>query len=148
MLFIYIINIGFWQVLFITFKQLGKSYSATSFFKCGRGGGGFIAAVLVLKLNQNLKSLRSMKCLIFNTRMIFVLFNSIKTGSVMSELVVLLARVSMSSIVFLCSSISKFSTSFLKSFKKFLLDPQKSLLREDRTDIFPKFSIVGENSMV
>ena len=145
--FIYIINIGFWQVLFITFKQLGKSYSATSFFKCGRGGG-FIAAVLVLKLNQNLKSLRSMKCLIFNTRMIFVLFNSIKTGSVMSKLVVLLARVSISSIVFLCSSISKFSTSLLKSFKKFLLDPQKSLLREDRTDIFPKFSIVGENSMV
>ena len=144
MLFIYIINIGFWQVLFITFKQLGKSYSATSFFKCG----AFIAAVLVLKLNQNLKSLRSMICLIFYTRMIFVLFNSIKTGSVMSELVILLARVSISSIVFLCLSISKFSTSLLKSFKKFLLDPQKSLLREDRTDIFPKFSIVGENSIV
>ena len=32
-LFIYIINIGHWQVLFITQEQLGKSQSATSTFK-------------------------------------------------------------------------------------------------------------------
>ena len=32
-LFIYIINIGYWQVLFVTQEQLGKSKSATSTFK-------------------------------------------------------------------------------------------------------------------
>ena len=42
-LFIYIINIGYWQVLFITCEQLGKSYSATSTFK----SRVFTAAVLV-----------------------------------------------------------------------------------------------------
>ena len=43
-LFIYIINIGYWQVLFITQEQSGKSQSATSTFKCR----GSTAAVLVL----------------------------------------------------------------------------------------------------
>ena len=42
-LFIYIINIGYWQVLFITQEQLGKSQSATSTFKYR----GSTAAVLV-----------------------------------------------------------------------------------------------------
>ena len=42
-LFIYIINIGQLQVLFIIWEQLGKSYSATSTFKCR----GSTAAVLV-----------------------------------------------------------------------------------------------------
>ena len=32
--FIYIINIRYWQVLFITKEQFGKSYSATSTHKC------------------------------------------------------------------------------------------------------------------
>ena len=42
-LFIYIINIRYWQVLSITQEQLGKSQSATSTFKCW----GSTAAVLV-----------------------------------------------------------------------------------------------------
>ena len=42
-LIIYIINIGYWQVLFIAEEQLGKSYSATCTFKCG----GYTAAILV-----------------------------------------------------------------------------------------------------
>ena len=42
-LFIYIINVGYWQVLFITEEQLGKSYSVTSTFKCR----GSTAAALV-----------------------------------------------------------------------------------------------------
>ena len=33
-LFIYIINIGYRQVLFITWEKRGKSYSTTSTFKC------------------------------------------------------------------------------------------------------------------
>ena len=44
MLFIYIINIRYWQVLFITQEQLGKSYFATFTFKCR----GSTAAVIVL----------------------------------------------------------------------------------------------------
>ena len=44
-LFIYIINIGYWQVLFITQEQLGKSQFATSTFKCR----GSTAAVLIYK---------------------------------------------------------------------------------------------------
>ena len=43
LLFIYTINIKYWQVLFITWKQIGKSYSATSTFKCC----GSTGAVLV-----------------------------------------------------------------------------------------------------
>ena len=43
MLFIYIINIGYWQVLFIIQEQLEKSQSVTSTFKCR----GSTAAVLV-----------------------------------------------------------------------------------------------------
>ena len=43
-LFIYIINIRYWQVLFITLEQLGKSYFATSTFKFR----GPTAAVLVI----------------------------------------------------------------------------------------------------
>ena len=42
-LFIYIINIRYWQVQSITQEQLGKSYSATSTFKCRES----TAAVLV-----------------------------------------------------------------------------------------------------
>ena len=42
-LFIYIINIRYWQVLFIIQEQLGKSQSATSTFECR----GTTAAVLV-----------------------------------------------------------------------------------------------------
>ena len=41
--FIYVINTGYCQFVFITQKQLGKSYSATSTFKCK----GSAAAVLV-----------------------------------------------------------------------------------------------------
>ena len=44
MRFIYIINIRYWQVLFITQEELGKSYFATFTFKCR----GSTAAVLVL----------------------------------------------------------------------------------------------------
>ena len=46
-LFMCIINIGYWQILFITLEQLGKSYSATSTFKCWRS----TAAVLVNLVN-------------------------------------------------------------------------------------------------
>ena len=45
-LFIYITNIGYWQILFITQEQLGISYPASSTFKCGVS----TAAVLVYLL--------------------------------------------------------------------------------------------------
>ena len=41
--FIYIINTGYWQVLFITEEHLGNSSSATPTFKCQ----GSTAAILV-----------------------------------------------------------------------------------------------------
>ena len=44
-LFIYIINIRYWQVLFITLEQLEKSYFATSTFKC-RGSTAAVLNVL------------------------------------------------------------------------------------------------------
>ena len=88
--------------------------------------------------------------------MIFVLLIALKTGSVMSELAILLARV---------FSLSKLSTYLLKCLLKvfassllllivllFIIQNNrffvKSLLREERTDSFLKFSIVGDNSMV
>ena len=54
-LFIYIINIGYWQVLFITLEQSGKSYSATSTLKC-RGSTAAVLVIthVVILLRQNL----------------------------------------------------------------------------------------------
>ena len=69
-LFIYIVNIGYWQVLFITKKQLEQSYSATFNVKCR----GFTAAVLAMfgmKLLNIFQSFEKPKKLQNNSHHIF-----------------------------------------------------------------------------
>ena len=108
------------------------------------------------KLNENYRSLALMKCLIFILGWSSYFLIALKTGSVKSDLAILLAR---------GSPISKFSIILLKFvFKisassslllivllilfKIMGSLWKCLLREERTDSLPNFSIVGDNFMV
>ena len=60
--FIYIINIRYWQVLFITQEQLGKSQFATSSFKCWES----TAAVLVTFDVNPLITMVTIDCFMLN----------------------------------------------------------------------------------